>query len=59
MRDQPLTARNQHDEDGMPAGGTAHALGLEVNFQDGPLQVSASDPRLNIAPGVLRKRATV
>lgn len=32
----PVRSRNYVDENGNPAGGYAHGIGLCVNFQDGP-----------------------
>lgn len=34
---QSFVARNSVDQDGLPAGGKAVAVGIDVRFQDGPL----------------------
>jgi hypothetical protein len=34
---QPMAARNCVDEDGRPAGGYVHSVGLDIEWQNGPL----------------------
>ncbi len=34
---QPINAQHKTDENGNPTGGTTTGLGIEINWQDGPL----------------------
>lgn len=36
---QSVTASNEMDDDGNPAGGCAHAQGVNIRWQNGPLAV--------------------
>lgn len=37
MNNQPITAQNYDDVNGMPAGGYVQGKGIDIQWQDGPL----------------------
>lgn len=59
MKQEFLELANDVDQDGNPAGGIAHAVGLIIRWQDGPLGVGADkkDPNGTFVETVLEAAA--
>lgn len=44
---QNIVVRNSVDADNMPAGGHAHGLGLNIQWQDGPMRLPTSNQQVS------------